>query len=227
MAEETLAVGASPLARGSHHRGAAPPLRVRRIPAGAGEPSYTPACSSQPWAHPRWRGGARATAHPGEDLTGASPLARGSQAEILPDADRRRRIPAGAGEPKKALDKRNGDTAHPRWRGGATTWPAPKFVPSGASPLARGSPERHRVARVGVGRIPAGAGEPQTQQNTPVDVEGASPLARGSRPLAALRTGASPLARGSPRLRDDLAELLRRIPAGAGEPDSWSRAASR
>ncbi len=132
--------GSSPLARGTQAAPAARLLRVRFIPAGAGNTYRSMVCRLGGPVHPRWRGEHRAR-RPGhnrigrfipagagntrqgvaerDDIHGSSPLARGTLVDVTWSRDIDRFIPAGAG---------NTCCAHPL-----------HLRRHGSSPLARGT----------------------------------------------------------------------------------------
>ena len=174
---------------------------LRIIPARAGfTPGSRRRCSSC-WDHPRSRG-----VHPMGTWTmsgraGSSPLARGSRTLGGGHEALRRIIPARAGfthrEPASA--RRRPD--HPRSRGVHVGTLTVYRLPSGSSPLARGSPAAGQVRGPGSGIIPARAGFTHGIQLCVGHVWD-HPRSRGvhkvkSKPCTAL-AGSSPLARGSP-----------------------------
>ena len=129
----------------------------RSIPAGAGEP---PTCGARGW----WRGvyprGCGGTAGQQRDVAGAGF-----------GGDRRRSdrgigsIPAGAGEPRSRAGAVPDAGVYPRGCGGTKSQiDGPEKQP-GLSPRVRGNLTPPDERRVGVGSIPAGAGEPR--QNPP------------------------------------------------------------
>ena len=71
-------IGSSPLARGTHRRRARGGVRVRFIPARAGNTSRTPSPSSTATVHPRSRGEHPGSPGPSMPWCGSSPLARGT-----------------------------------------------------------------------------------------------------------------------------------------------------
>ena len=171
------------------------------------------------------RGGAHLNEE-GRRLTkGASPRARGSH-----DGDARPHpwvgcIPACAGEPEAAASRSHLSGVHPRVRGGALqprTWMA---WPWGASPRARGSRLRRRLADGHRGCIPACAGEPKKWAGM-TRSKWVHPRVRGgansTKALWGVGGGASPRARGSQLHRFTMPVRVRCIPACAGEPSSPS-----
>ncbi len=131
--------GLSPLARGT--RGCFLDVRAYRrfIPAGAGNTTAFPVRHSFLPVYPRWRGehgrGQMLTGRP----TGLSPLARGTHEQVLIGKEQERFIPAGAGNtPMRSMSKVS-TTVYPRWRGEHFCGRAVQRLPSGLSPLARGT----------------------------------------------------------------------------------------
>ena len=109
--------GSSPLARGTPARDRAGGLRVRFIPARAGNTASRRACSGRLPVHPRSRG-----EHHGLDevtlyADGSSPLARGTLHRAQRDAARRRFIPARAGNTSATTARSIPRAVHPRSRG--------------------------------------------------------------------------------------------------------------
>ena len=92
-----VAVGSSPLARGTHPDSLSPDSDHRLIPARAGNTmSNVPVLTAQT-AHPRSRGEHSGVSLPGLSLHGSSPLARGTPSAMGELAGWLRLIPARAG----------------------------------------------------------------------------------------------------------------------------------
>ncbi len=70
--------GPSPLARGSLDNAPIPFTGLGSIPARAGQPAHGPSASTRPRVHPRSRGAADVETNTRREVTGPSPLARGS-----------------------------------------------------------------------------------------------------------------------------------------------------
>ena len=154
----TLMAGSSPLARGSradHHPGTRP---GGIIPARAGFTGAPGGPGGVHADHPRSRGVHPVTESGNLNVAGSSPLARGSRTLGGGHEALRRIIPARAGfthrEPASA--RRRPD--HPRSRGVHVGTLTVYRLPSGSSPLARGSPAAGQVRGPGSGIIPARAG---------------------------------------------------------------------
>ena len=194
------APGSSPLARGKRGRTSRRSLRVRIIPACAGEtPRWRPgscACSD----HPRLRGGNWVIEQPMATTGGSSPLARGKRSQLRCGLAQRRIIPACAGETGRSPRRRWGPRDHPRLRGGNSAPRPSTSSRRGSSPLARGKLEPGVGAPQAGGIIPACAGETPAISSAETKPSGSSPLARGKRIL-----------------RDAARTATRIIPACAGE----------
>ncbi|SVM08954.1 Domain of uncharacterised function (DUF2825) [Klebsiella pneumoniae] len=131
--------GLSPLARGTLGFNSRNCGGLRFIPAGAGNTTAFPVRHSFLPVYPRWRGehgrGQMLTGRP----TGLSPLARGTHEQVLIGKEQERFIPAGAGNtPMRSMSKVS-TTVYPRWRGEHFCGRAVQRLPSGLSPLARGT----------------------------------------------------------------------------------------
>ena len=156
-------LGSSPLARGTcvESRSRCPGLRL--IPARAGNMTRCYSRSSTWPAHPRSRG-----EHDGQTATsdvpgGSSPLARGTFRRLQPRRPRQRLIPARAGNISRPRRAPIAPAAHPRSRGEHQPcwWPPP--IPSGSSPLARGTSSVLLTCKLENRLIPARAGNIQDQ----------------------------------------------------------------
>ena len=157
---------------------------------------------------------------------GLSPLARGTPGFFFSAPVRVRFIPAGAGnsnDPKFGLQNQS---VYPRWRGELMKCRNVNFSSGGLSPLARGT--RDKSARIGgpLRFIPAGAGNSKAIRRA-FSCQPVYPRWRGELPQRTHESqcsgGLSPLARGTPLDEDGPGELVRFIPAGAGNssPDQW------
>ena len=220
--------GSSPLARGTPLRPDVGLCVVRFIPARAGNTSRVAAPACGPSVHPRSRGEHCPSSPIRIRLPGSSPLARGTRHHGHPPAERRRFIPARAGNTHLARDGITVGSVHPRSRGehapAQDLWGA--F--SGSSPLARGTrgilPVRPGPRRF----IPARAGNTNTTASSrawrPVH-----PRSRGEHRAAnccrSRTNGSSPLARGTLPRRGPVADAHRFIPARAGNTAASARSA--
>ena len=156
--------GLSPRGRGNLVIRLSRDADIGSIPAWAGEP---PRLSPRPAMHgvyPRVGGGTRpATAGP-EDSWGLSPRGRGNRSVAVPVSVREWSIPAWAGEPSSNVDPRNTSSVYPRVGGGTPIDLTHVVEETGLSPRGRGNLGKSTQFRVGVGSIPAWAGEPQRKE---------------------------------------------------------------
>mgnify|MGYP001017436095 CR=1 FL=1 len=150
---------------------------------------------------------------------GSSPLSRGIPAPRCRQCRPRRIIPALAGNTSRAAWMWGSKPDHPRSRGEYGGDPAVMYPRRGSSPLSRGIPSPPAAHRVHVRIIPALAG------NTPIRlVAGGTlrdhPRSRGEYWSVSSRRrssrGSSPLSRGIPPKGCGMSDLLRIIPALAG-----------
>ena len=150
--------GLSPLARGTHHYFGKSVIKNRFIPAGAGNTYRSNGRNTEFSVYPRWRGEHWQNKHRGTRGAGLSPLARGTLDQAVLFFQRRRFIPAGAGNTQKQNTETAVPAVYPRWRGEHDEITLTTEQKRGLSPLARGT----RAAVVPGGRcrrfIPAGAG---------------------------------------------------------------------
>ena len=191
--------GSSPLARGTHH-GDNQVLNLGRfIPARAGNMFSQPRSSRSLPVHPRSRGEHGSHPAPRVETRGSSPLARGT--------------------PERGARPRGADPVHPRSRGEHGDRPRVRLGALGSSPLARGT----RPHDLGVGHdarfIPARAGNTGARPRPPppgtVHPRSRGEHSMGGWPGSAV-IGSSPLARGTPNLAGAGDDVVRFIPARAG-----------
>ena len=213
--------GLSPPTRGNHW----PPALQRRmagsIPAHAGEPRYEPSRLRAPGVYPRPRGGTRRNPFDAITDIGLSPPTRGNRKRDCHNDRPNGSIPAHAGEPRAASNRRTSRRVYPRPRGGTVREPSLSPSSRGLSPPTRGNRIFPRYDTDEVRSIPAHAGEPPILQP-------AQPLTRVyPRPRGGTRTpyryrgrtyGLSPPTRGNRRAVGVPHTSLRSIPAHAGEP---------
>ena len=172
--------GLSPLARGTRQNGLSSLVRLRFIPAGAGNtypPEHAPHFDS---VYPRWRGEHAVQNFLKRFNCGLSPLARGTHTPLSNSCD----LP----------------TVYPRWRGEHIDPEQQYAQTDGLSPLARGTPSACNSASLSVRFIPAGAGNTRRwHRQTPV--LSVYPRWRGEHTLLTVWLsfifGLSPLARGT------------------------------
>ena len=169
--------------------------------------------------YPRWRGELVLTDKTVLRFVGLSPLARGTR--MIPNLGYRtsRFIPAGAGNSDLKIASQYWRAVYPRWRGELMKCRNVNFSSGGLSPLARGT--RDKSARIGgpLRFIPAGAGNSKAIRRA-FSCQPVYPRWRGELPQRTHESqcsgGLSPLARGTPLDEDGPGELVRFIPAGAG-----------
>ena len=131
--------GLSPLARGTRACYGTVPLSYRFIPAGAGNTDIDCSIRRSVSVYPRWRGEHSVKYWLSVQLTGLSPLARGTQFAndtVYPGS---RFIPAGAGNTEVGASKENAAPVYPRWRGEHQMVYRGETLGRGLSPLARGT----------------------------------------------------------------------------------------
>ena len=153
-----LSRGLSPLARGTLCRCQHCWRVIRFIPAGAGNTVPRIISLSSSTVYPRWRG-----EHVGREsfdcpYIGLSPLARGTLDQAVLFFQRRRFIPAGAGNTPKEIASQLNLPVYPRWRGEHEAISKTPAIAAGLSPLARGTPGVERQMTEKERFIPAGAG---------------------------------------------------------------------
>ncbi len=195
--------------------------RCRSIPAGAGEPVDASSRRKVEWVYPRGCGGTISGTAQTFTATGLSPRVRGNQGRGEGLRPSLWSIPAGAGEPSCRRMRTGTGGVYPRGCGGTALTAPHHILDTGLSPRVRGNLSSRSSTRQVERSIPAGAGEPRR-----------SPAARrrawvyprgcgGTRHTCLLVTRPSGL---SPRVRGNHAdprvahEVIRSIPAGAGEP---------
>ena len=213
--------GLSPRVRGNHEQLPRRVLRLRSIPACAGEPSMVFDTDIGLKVYPRVCGGTPAPRAPVALLHGLSPRVRGNRRPRARRFSSLRSIPACAGEPAREGPLSNLTKVYPRVCGGTALLTPARLASSGLSPRVRGNRGRTSTGLAGERSIPACAGEPSrtTRPDAPAEVYprvcGGTDrrFVRVKRPL-----GLSPRVRGNPidlgvRLRPDGS-----IPACAGEP---------
>ena len=114
--------GSSPRARGTPQHLDRQAAVERFIPAGAGNTRPTAAPRARTPVHPRGRGEHCSSGLPGGLSGGSSPRARGTPRQGQQRADRRRFIPAGAGNTAPTTEAAAARTVHPRGRGEHRVW---------------------------------------------------------------------------------------------------------
>ncbi len=213
--------GLSPRVRGNPRRLGLMCGPRRSIPACAGEPDTTASHVPRRTVYPRVCGGTRHICHPAIFSPGLSPRVRGNRSCSAPLASGRGSIPACAGEPEGENDPVGIHRVYPRVCGGTRFSHAIDPLSKGLSPRVRGN-RPYRVSSSPVRRsIPACAGEPLIS-GTKVPVRKVYPRVCGGttwiqRPNSEM-TGLSPRVRGNLVNLTTRSDMLRSIPACAGEP---------
>ena len=218
--------GSSPLARGTPRSGLGGQPLIRFIPARAGNTGVRIASARSRPVHPRSRGEHEYVT--GADLAphGSSPLARGTQLELVRLPHQVRFIPARAGNTSRGAGRSTGRSVHPRSRGEHQYIKSQAAQDIGSSPLARGTharpPRQQEVLRF----IPARAGNTSVSPSS-FSKPAVHPRSRGehSRSNVSKRSnaGSSPLARGTRLVRRPHRRVLRFIPARAGNTQRRGR----
>ena len=171
--------------------------------------------------YPRPRGGACGNLLQQRDRQGLSPPTRGSHGVDAAAFGNMGSIPAHAGEPLRRSSWPNVSQVYPRPRGGAGSHRESQGGIKGLSPPTRGSRGPRRGTIVGVGSIPAHAGEPPWWSPSPWPSR-VYPRPRGGAPPPATNpdfaSGLSPPTRGSLSGGSIFERDRGSIPAHAGEP---------
>ena len=155
-------------------------LRIRFIPACAGNAAIYRVGPALQAVHPRWRG-ERDVLAVGEAVDdGSSPLARGTLVEAGLCKSDCRFIPAGAGNASRLINTLSVISVHPRWRGERINPISGTPYFTGSSPLARGTLEEGICDFNGIRFIPAGAGNAR-QSKTLCAQSAVHPRWRGER----------------------------------------------
>ena len=218
-------IGSSPLARGTQSTASQARLPRRFIPARAGNTFCRCPGSSPGPVHPRSRGEHQIVGESAHQGLGSSPLARGTRSRAAGLAPRPRFIPARAGNTGTGRRRAGAGAVHPRSRGEHRRATLDAVQWYGSSPLARGTLQRDHAARPARRFIPARAGNTPASRRacpgTPVH-----PRSRGEHDgqpfMRAPENGSSPLARGTLRVVRLRLQVLRFIPARAGNTCSAS-----
>ncbi len=213
--------GLSPRGRGNRRRRPRRSGRHRSIPAWAGEPGSPDGRHASPGVYPRVGGGTGVGGYRHRRPGGLSPRGRGNRLRYLlpgrPDGS----IPAWAGEPSTQSAGNPPSAVYPRVGGGTVYGRCLSAALSGLSPRGRGNPQVSVADDVGVGSIPAWAGEPGTGRRLR-SPGGVYPRVGGGTLVSAIWrsnvSGLSPRGRGNPAAGACRGSGSRSIPAWAGEP---------
>ena len=136
---QRVALGSSPLARGTFLQACEKERERRLIPARAGNIPWVCGLSGCLPAHPRSRGEHMFRVCGQVGNLGSSPLARGTCGRLSRLPWRRRLIPARAGNIEASCQTTRRRAAHPRSRGEHALSKTASMRLFGSSPLARGT----------------------------------------------------------------------------------------
>ena len=141
--------GSPPHTRGAQNKSMGRGGTSRFIPAYAGNAAAVQRRADAESVHPRIRGERPADIEIGRMSVGSSPHTRGTLIRIHPDTDRRRFIPAYAGNASATQPTAGETPVHPRMRGEREGCCASAQLSSGSSPHARGTlvGRDHDIAR--------------------------------------------------------------------------------
>ena len=159
----SIALGSSPLARGTRVNVHIPGLRNGLIPARAGNTHPTESTRSRPRAHPRSRGEHISWAISALRCGGSSPLARGTPFNEGVKIVGAGLIPARAGNTTTRCIVPCFCRAHPRSRGEHSQEGRGGTHRGGSSPLARGTRTKSSPWHDHEGLIPARAGNTKSR----------------------------------------------------------------
>ena len=153
-------LGLSPRVRGNHLHKPLVSVRLRSIPACAGEPRGSEVWLIKPRVYPRVCGGTSSIWAMASIPTGLSPRVRGNQNVCTARRRRPRSIPACAGEPISRRLYQISSTVYPRVCGGTLGARRRCQFDPGLSPRVRGNHSSRVTIPVSHRSIPACAGEP-------------------------------------------------------------------
>ena len=211
--------GSSPLARGTRKRSISSRLRMRLIPARAGNTAVGDDAPVPVTAHPRSRGEHAGMCEAITSRLGSSPLARGTLPATDAYINAWRLIPARAGNTSSLGAAARAAAAHPRSRGEHADFFVANWAWGGSSPLARGTRSKKLCNYTRNRLIPARAGNTQARGRAHLK-RAAHPRSRGEHKSGLGgkfgEDGSSPLARGTPYSGLGTEPRLRLIPARAG-----------
>ena len=183
-------------------------------------------CSASIGVYPRVCGGTPSAPHHAYLPQGLSPRVRGNLLQIVFSISVGRSIPACAGEPTTRQRHDKANRVYPRVCGGTgITNPIYQEAP-GLSPRVRGNPRAPGRSLYLPGSIPACAGEPQERALSEAP-EPVYPRVCGGTMCSCTPPptgcGLSPRVRGNRMRSMPEREMLRSIPACAGEPCAAAR----
>ena len=222
--------GLSPRVRGNRCRCLRYPLECRTIPACAGEPSRIIKWQTGMKDYPRVCGGTSLLSLDFHCEIGLSPRVRGNPQRTGTMAQKRRTIPACAGEPGSYLMLYRGISDYPRVCGGTSLLSLDFHCEIGLSPRVRGNPQRTGTMAQKRRTIPACAGEPTADGHNGTEETDYPRVCGGTVGTHTPDTrflGLSPRVRGNRSLKRNTICALGTIPACAGEPGLTAESAHR
>ena len=224
----TTTEGLSPRMRGNPRRGERAVAPDGSIPAHAGEPVDAIGACTHSTVYPRACGGTTSRTCGSSPYKGLSPRMRGNPVLVHDRFCILGSIPAHAGEPAHASSRPLTAGVYPRACGGTgirKRYPLSRY---GLSPRMRGNQIPAQGGSGGRGSIPAHAGEPAASKIRRT-CHGVYPRACGGTPSESravrIQDGLSPRMRGNPEAGEAIGAKVRSIPAHAGEPVAFCRAA--
>ena len=213
--------GLSPRVRGNHEARVIVAVRVRSIPACAGEPQPPHLDNRGDGVYPRVCGGTAVRHGVGIAVAGLSPRVRGNRVHFLKPVQNGRSIPACAGEPGTPSDNAAGGGSIPACAGEPRSYwgrPSGRWV---YPRVCGGNLQRPGWPAETDRSIPACAGEPDTAAPPPYQARVYPRVCGGTGFIITaewLANGLSPRVRGNPGQGWPPISRLRSIPACAGEP---------
>ncbi len=194
-------------------------LRLRFIPAGAGNTLRSQCRCCRRTVHPRGCGEHGVTEMSPVIPDGSSPRVRGTRIRPAAGGEPHRFIPAGAGNTQLQFYCPFSLAVHPRGCGEHAARNLDRGHHVGSSPRVRGTLGRWLCILIVLRFIPAGAGNtsraPCLETSGPVHPRGCGEHASHT-PYTSSRNGSSPRVRGTPSFTIDSGTFSRFIPAGAG-----------
>ncbi len=222
--------GSSPHARGTPARTGGFFIRLRFIPARAGNTITAIASSVLSPVHPRTRGEHIYCNALCLCLHGSSPHARGTLLVFRLHRFQSRFIPARAGNTSYTSASTRIDSVHPRTRGEHFWLRLEDAEKAGSSPHARGTPRSSAASAWSARFIPARAGNTSPKNKKPY-IRAVHPRTRGehewSNDYLCPNAGSSPHARGTPPPSTSNRNFPRFIPARAGNTSGCLPAMSK
>ena len=214
-------LGLSPRVRGNLARTWRASWARRSIPACAGEPVGFPSPYEGNRVYPRVCGGTDSRSTPLQTPPGLSPRVRGNRQRLRRRTDGRGSIPACAGEPAVSMAAWMRASVYPRVCGGTYYITIKICCQAGLSPRVRGNRNVDLPRTVGIGSIPACAGEPRTPGALASRSRVYPRVCGGTRcaaPSLVGLWGLSPRVRGNRNRHIVTYVAVGSIPACAGEP---------